>query len=360
MRKYKVLLLDLEYWTNVGNQEKTHFFLSHNATPFYSQKLKDKAKQFKLQNAKSIISETSDNNILGMLHKWRNPVFQKQDLNEIIDTSIKNISRTTIKVYNLTQPHSLSKSDLNHAKVIGQVDCKFIACLIPKIEKFQSRNLIVLFDQHAVHERIRLEKLIKDSYENNSEEQNVKSSSLDVPISVHLRPEEMRMLKAYECHLEKIGLKVTVDDDSIRVHSVPSCLFEKISNESKKKTTRINTIVENLLQEWMEITQLTGNKISSLPKTLLNVLNSQACRSAIKFGDLLSKDECRKLLGLLTLCKLPFQCAHGRPDLVPVADLDHLKKLEPLMQKPQLQKLTERLRRNKSPNQKTDSVTSCK
>jgi DNA mismatch repair protein MLH3 len=39
------------------------------------------------------------------------------------------------------------------------------------------------------------------------------------------------------------------------------------------------------------------------------------------FNDELGRDECRKLVERLARCAFPFQCAHGRPSLVPVVDI---------------------------------------
>jgi DNA mismatch repair protein MLH3 len=39
------------------------------------------------------------------------------------------------------------------------------------------------------------------------------------------------------------------------------------------------------------------------------------------FNDQLSIEECNDVLRRLSECALPFQCAHGRPSLVPIADL---------------------------------------
>lgn len=39
------------------------------------------------------------------------------------------------------------------------------------------------------------------------------------------------------------------------------------------------------------------------------------------FNDPLTLDQCHQLLGRLSKCAFPFQCAHGRPSMVPVADL---------------------------------------
>jgi len=51
------------------------------------------------------------------------------------------------------------------------------------------------------------------------------------------------------------------------------------------------------------------------------MLNSRACRSAIMFNDELSHEQCKVLIRRLADCAFPFQCAHGRPSLVPLVDL---------------------------------------
>ena len=49
-----------------------------------------------------------------------------------------------------------------------------------------------------------------------------------------------------------------------------------------------------------------------VPPTLLAILKSLACHSAIRFGDPLTRSQSQELIGDLLLCDLPFQCAHGR------------------------------------------------
>lgn len=39
------------------------------------------------------------------------------------------------------------------------------------------------------------------------------------------------------------------------------------------------------------------------------------------FNDPLSPQDCAALLSRLSACTFPFQCAHGRPSMVPVLDL---------------------------------------
>ena len=57
------------------------------------------------------------------------------------------------------------------------------------------------------------------------------------------------------------------------------------------------------------------------PAAAMHVINYKACRGAIKFGDAITDEAAVRLVGRLALCMYPFQCAHGRPTVVPLADL---------------------------------------
>ena len=41
------------------------------------------------------------------------------------------------------------------------------------------------------------------------------------------------------------------------------------------------------------------------------------------FNDVLSVEECTNLLRRLASTAFPFQCAHGRPSMIPLLDLGH-------------------------------------
>lgn len=57
------------------------------------------------------------------------------------------------------------------------------------------------------------------------------------------------------------------------------------------------------------------------PPAFTRIINSKACRGAVMFGDVLSIDECASLLRKLSKCDFPFQCAHGRPSMIPLIQL---------------------------------------
>ncbi|KAJ1914900.1 DNA mismatch repair protein [Mycoemilia scoparia] len=54
------------------------------------------------------------------------------------------------------------------------------------------------------------------------------------------------------------------------------------------------------------------NMLPECPKVLIGIIQSLACRGAIKFGDVLDRQQCSKLVDDLKKCLYPQYCAHGR------------------------------------------------
>ena len=84
-----------------------------------------------------------------MLSTWKNPnfAFEKQ--------VVKLKQMRTSKV---NESFQFKREMFKNMEVLGQVDCKFIACVV-KAKK--QEHVLVLFDQHAAHERVRLETLLE-------------------------------------------------------------------------------------------------------------------------------------------------------------------------------------------------------
>ncbi|KAL9713122.1 DNA mismatch repair protein [Leucoagaricus gongylophorus] len=72
----------------------------------------------------------------------------------------------------------------------------------------------------------------------------------------------------------------------------------------------------------MEQELLWLKALRSCPRSLLDLVNLKACRGAIMFNDSLTLAQCEGLVQRLALTAFPFQCAHGRPSLVPLIELD--------------------------------------
>jgi DNA mismatch repair protein MLH3 len=91
--------------------------------------------------------------------------------------------------------------------------------------------------------------------------------------------------------------------------------------------TSTNLTVTNFVKVQLGVLESTGGAALATtvtPPPILDVLNLRACHGAIKFGDPLTREECVRLLEELSKCRAPFQCAHGRPTVIPLLKLNAL------------------------------------
>ncbi|XP_062351125.1 DNA mismatch repair protein Mlh3 isoform X1 [Cinclus cinclus] len=299
--------------------------------------------------AVNVVSENDaeGESLQSLLLEWDNPVFVPCP--EIaVDVTSGQADSLAVKIHNILYPYRFTKDMVQSMQVLQQVDNKFIACLINTrngMDKKADGNLLVLVDQHAAHERIRLEQLIADSYEKEaaaSGKKKILSSSISPPLEIEVTEEQRRFLRCCYKNLEDLGLELSFPETSnslILVRKVPMCIIEREANELRRKRQPITkSIVEELIQEQVELMQTTrGGARGTLPLTFLKVLASQACHGAIKFNEHLTLEESCRLIEALSSCKLPFQCAHGRPSMLPLADIDHLQQEK--LPKPNLTRL---------------------
>ncbi|XP_039281629.1 DNA mismatch repair protein Mlh3-like [Nilaparvata lugens] len=113
-------------------------------------------------------------------------------------------------------------------KVIGLLDNRFIVTIINVSPTETKKNVITLFDQHAVDERIRFENLL-DGYR--SHDGGFLSSDLVSPISVTVDHNHMKIIEEFIAKFEFIGLKFKILNNTLTVTSVPKCLLKRAEKE---------------------------------------------------------------------------------------------------------------------------------
>jgi len=207
---------------------------------------------------------------------------------------------------------------LKTAHFLGQVDEKFLATVCG--------GLLVLWDQHAVHERIRVERLLADALVEGSPCLAVKSAACQQPLIVSLPREEAALIVDGERQLlEQWGVKLAevsqkgeiVKDDvpssSLALSQIPQCF---LSTDLARKVDLCRALLLEAASKEEE------SASPRLPRALYDHLASQACRGAVMFGQKIATEDCLRLLADLALCAAPFQCAHGRPSCATLHKLD--------------------------------------
>nr|XP_056708167.1 DNA mismatch repair protein Mlh3 [Euleptes europaea] len=323
-----------------GFQSRCHPFRSEFIVPFLPRPQRER------HLASQDFRDAQGESLQSVFSEWDNPVFAHYP-EVALNVSSGQADNLAVKIHNILYPYRFTKNMIESMQVLNQVDNKFIACLIntrPDENKEMDGNLLVLVDQHAAHERIRIEQLIIDSYEKQSEASGKKkllASTVCPPLEIEITEEQRRLLWCYHKTLEDLGLELSFPENNplqILVGKVPLCFVEREANELRRgRQTVAKSIVQEFVREQVELLQTTGGAQGTLPLTILKVLASQACHGAIKFNDTLTFEESCQLMEGLSCCQLPFQCAHGRPSMLPLADTDHLQ--QDSQPKPNLAKL---------------------
>jgi DNA mismatch repair protein MLH3 len=105
---------------------------------------------------------------------------------------------------------SFSRTDLQNSKVIAQIDTKFLACVLQV--KATSERILVLVDQHAADERVRVERYLKrlcTGFIQNA----VVESQLEPPVEILLSNREASILERPDTlgALSRWGLRIKIN-----------------------------------------------------------------------------------------------------------------------------------------------------
>lgn len=189
-------------------------------------------------------------------------------------------------------------------RFIGNIGCKFVVVALP--------GSVHAIDQHAADERIRVERL-QALLKGNGESFIVESQTCVAGTQMLLSSAERRILDTFRPCVQRYGwrLRWTGEGDTCDVFSVP-CI----------DGTSVDDL--NTLREYLHEIEEFGPDVATSGKSraLNDAIATIACRSAIMFGCTLPDREQRDLIQRLSRCHLPFQCAHGRPSVTPLAKWD--------------------------------------
>ncbi|XP_018652447.1 hypothetical protein Smp_016540 [Schistosoma mansoni] len=258
------------------------------------------------------------------------------------------LSRTTSYLGN--DVYCLTVNSLRQAKVVGQFDKKFILLiadvrsshykifeeLSSKKHGYTSKHLyIIAVDQHAAHERILLECFEKEclNYFEMSPNKAIHepqfwkmfSNKISLKLSKESVPDIFNLVNrepAKLCCLSKYGFSATLDCNSmgqfIFITMIPRVIPQNHLPEKLFSKTIISCIRVILLNKG----EPNVNTIHHIIQAIHPLLESRACHQAIRFGSKLNKKQMEKLIVDLARCRIPFQCAHGRPTCTLIKMID--------------------------------------
>lgn len=161
----------------------------------------------------------------------------------------------------------------------------------------ESNDGLVLLDQHAAHERILFEQMLRQQ-----ESGGVAGQRLLFPALIELGPRESNWLRRRGEDLKRLGVGLEdFGERTFKIDSLPA--LARVGDPRQ--------FVRDLLDELMSVG--SGTSPARLGE---DTIAKTVCRHAVKAHDDLRPEEAGRLLSDLLQCDLPYCCPHGRPTMV--------------------------------------------
>lgn len=225
----------------------------------------------------------------------------KSDSGIKYDNFYKNIDKIESafkKEQKLEEKPFITKTLTEDHRYLGQIFNTYI------LVEFEDKLYII--DQHAAHEKINFEKLMKRFREGDIDSQKIFPS-----IILKLTPVEYAAVEKNIEAFEKIGYEIELfGDRDIKVDAVPSNIFNIGSSE--------------LLKDM--IASFVDEKNKEEYDTVVEKIASISCKKSIKANHILSEIEVKELLRELFKLDNPYNCPHGRPTIISLSKLEFEKR----------------------------------
>jgi len=168
----------------------------------------------------------------------------------------------------------------------------------------QNDKQMLFIDQHAAHERILYERLMKQI------DQGTGSQVLMVAQVVHVTPQDKAKIEQYAEEIHSAGFDIEpFGEDAYQIRAVPNVLGMPQSRGA-----------------FLDMVDHLGElRVLSTQQKRRDAILQMACKKAIKGGDKLSMEEIKPLLADMLATNAPPTCPHGRP-LVVVVSRSELEK----------------------------------
>ena len=227
------------------------------------------------------------------------------DINDLSNKSIKEVNIGNIDDVNSSgiKPSQLSffeSESKKYMKVIGQVfDTYWIV---------QFENEMYIIDQHAAHEKVMYERLLKESKAN-----KLSSQMINPPIIVTLTDLEQNVLNEHMDEFRGIGFDIEeFGGKEYKINAIPN-IFPSIP-----KAELFNEMLSDS----------TNYDVISPSELILAKVASMSCKAAIKGNMRISLLEANELFDELLSLDNPYNCPHGRPTVIKMTKQEIEKKFK--------------------------------
>ena len=162
---------------------------------------------------------------------------------------------------------------------------------------FESDRGLVLLDQHAAHERILFEQMIK-----RMQHGNAPSQRLLLPETIEVSMRDAQFLRDLMPTLNRLGV-------GLNEFGERTFLLDGLPPFVKAREPR------RFVLELIDQLRAAGQGVNTV-RLGEDVITKTVCRHAVKANDSLAGAELENLINDLRNCDMPYTCPHGRPTIL--------------------------------------------
>ena len=203
---------------------------------------------------------------------------------------------------NLFDEKVLTKDNVKEYEILGQIFGTYW------IISFKDK--IFMVDQHAAHEKVNYERMMK-RYKSG----DMLSQMVNPPVILTLSAQEEEMFLNYRQYFEKLGFNIeNFGGHEYAMRAIPIDLFGCSSEK------------EMFLEILDELTHETN--LSRTPDVINYKIAGMACKASVKGNSMMTKEEMEALLDELLTLDNPYNCPHGRPTIISMSKYEIDKKFK--------------------------------
>lgn len=225
-----------------------------------------------------------------LLDRMSNPVWNR----ETAETVEKPVQM------DLFEEKMLSEKNREEYRILGQIfDTYWLIAF---------RDKLFIVDQHAAHEKVKYERLIR-----HYREKGIVSQGLNPPIVTTLTAKEEQVLSEYGEVFARLGFEIEhFGGSEYALRGVPADLYG--CEEKELFLDVLDELAEGPLYKNLTVVE--------------EKLASMACKSAVKGNNELSYAEMEALIDELLTLDNPYNCPHGRPTIISMSKYEIEKKFK--------------------------------
>lgn len=219
----------------------------------------------------------------------------------------KNVIKASEQVF-IEKPEQLNFFDEKLLTREARQEYRIVGQVFDTYWIIEYRDKLLIIDQHAAHEKVKYEQILKKVQDN-----EIYTQTLTPPVVINVTPREAGLIKEYEKYFAELGF--VIEDfgmNSYAIRGVPLDLF----------SYNIKELFEEI------VTQMSESPIKGVPDIIREKIASMACKAAVKGNNSLSYEEMDTLIEQLLELDNPYNCPHGRPTIISMSKYEIEKKFK--------------------------------